>query len=474
MKTQRKQDIYEKLYQMKTCVKNERETLQDRILLSHYRYLTKEIPEGTVWTDALQTALREHEQVIIEPSEEAYLIDHTVVIPSGRRIEAEGAVIRLTADCELLMLRNEHTLDGTHMPIDRENPDRNISIHGGRWEESRTKREGYGQSGRYVPHMENDKERPFYGVSTCMLFNHIENLMLSDMTFAHTAGFAVQIGDLTNGVFENISFDSCYADGLHINGGSENLYISDIAGEVGDDLVALNAYDWQDSSVNFGAIKTVVCQNLTLSKTSRYKAIRMEPGVYRYDDGSTVDCGLFDIIMKNVRGIRTFKMYLQTPTYALHEKPEWGEIGSADNVFFEDIALDLVAPIDNFGSYKTQDPQRGAFGAFELGAKIGYLSFENIDLILHPEEWKYGYLLTIGPKSVCIKGKEIFDPYISSFVGTLEFKNIRINGENPEQPLHFMREIAFDDINRDGNSTGKGEIGTVIWDGLCLKQEDFL
>ncbi|MBQ8497781.1 MAG: hypothetical protein IJ489_10065 [Clostridia bacterium] len=469
MKTQIKQTIYEKLYQMKTCVEREIETLRDSVLLSQYRYLTKETSEGTVWTDALQTALREHERVIIEPSEEAYLIDYTVVIPSGRHIEAEGAVIRLTAGCDLLMLRNENTLDGTHMPIDRTNPDRNISIHGGRWEESHTKRAGYGVSGRYAPHIEHDENRVFFGVSTCMLFNHMENLMLSDMTFAHTAGFSVQIGDLVNGVFENISFESCYADGLHINGGTKNLYISDIAGEVGDDLVALNAYDWQNSSVNFGAIETVLCKNLTLSETSRYKAIRMEPGVYRYDDGSTVDCGLFDIVMKNIKGIRTFKMYLQTPPYALGEKPEWGDVGSVNNVFFEDIALDLVAPIDNFGSYRMQDPLRGAFGAFELGAKIGYLSFENMDLTLHPEEWKYGYFLTIGPKSLCANGKEIFDPYVSSFAETLEFENIRINGENPEEPLAFIKEIAFDDINGDGNSTGKGEIGTILWDGLHIK-----
>ena len=469
MKTRIKREIYQTAAAMKKHVADKTASLQDAVTLSTYSHLTKKTAEGTVWTRALQTALREHKTVIIEPSDEVYFIDGTVTIPSDRRIEAVGATVRLTADCELLMLRNEHTRDGTHMPIDRTDKDSNISIHGGRWEESRTKRAGYGASGRYVPRLEDDARRPFYGVSTCMLFNHMENLMLSDMTFAHTAGFAVQIGDLTNGVFENISFESCYADGLHINGGTKNLYISDIAGEVGDDLVAFNAYDWQDSSVNFGAIETVFCQNLTLSKTSRYKAIRMESGIYRYDDGSTVDCGLFNMIVKNVQGIRTFKLYLQTPPYALGEEPEWSGIGAIDHIFFEDISIDLAAPIDNFGSYKAQDPIRGAFGAFELGAKIGYLSFENIDLILYPEEWRYGYLLTIGPKSVCINGKEFFDPYVSSFAETLEFENIRINGEDPERPLRFIKEIAFDDINGDGRSTGNGEIANIVWNGSKIK-----
>ena len=242
-----KSEIYGILSEMKQSVSEKTEMLRDTVSLSAYIHLTRETTEGTVWTDALQTALCEHETVVIEPSEKPYLIDKTVVIPSNRRIEAMDATVRLTADCDLLMLRNEHTQDGTQNPIDSQNRDDNISIHGGRWEEPRTARAGYGATGRYAPRTEHDENRAFFGVSTCMLFNNIKNLSLSDMTFSHTAGFAVQTGDLENGVFERITFDSCYADGLHINGGSKNLYISDIAGEVGDDLVALNMYDWQNS-----------------------------------------------------------------------------------------------------------------------------------------------------------------------------------------------------------------------------------
>ena len=472
MKKQMKQAIENTLINMKNHMESLAQTMDDAVYLSAYRRFTKESAEGTIWTKALQLALDDHQTVIIEPSEDVYFLDSTVVIPLGRKIEATGAVIRLTADCDLLMLRNEHTKDGTHMPIDRTDADKNIVIHGGRWEESRVKRAGYGISGRYAPKTENDKKRPFYGVSTCMLFNNVENPMLSDMTFANTAGFAVQIGDLKNGVFERISFAHCYADGLHINGGSENLFISDIEGEVGDDLVALNAYDWQDSSVNFGPIKTVWCRNLTLSATSRYKAIRMEPGLYRYDDGSTTDCGLFNIIFQNVKGIRTFKMYLQTPPYVLGENPEWGDVGSIDHLFFEDVSIDLRGPIDNFGAYRAQDAIRGAFAAFELNAKIGYLSFENVDVTLYPDEWKYGYLLCIGPKSTCVNGKEIFDPYLSGFADTLAFSDVRINGENPADPLPWIREIAFDDINGDGHSTGKGEIHRIIWNGTTIRSED--
>ena len=468
METQ-KQKIYDSLLPMKQKREKEISVLNDTVSLSSYRKLTRKTEEGTLWTQALQTALLEHEHIIIEPSEEVYFLDNTVFIPSNRHIEAKGATIRLSKDCKVLMLRNENTRDGTHFPIKSDKKDRNISIHGGRWEESNCKRLGYGASGRYTPVSDDDENRDFYGVSTCMLFNNIEGLSLSDMTFAHTAGFAVQIGDTQNAVFENISFISCYADGLHINGGSQNLYISNIKGEVGDDLVALNAYDWLNSSVNFGEIRNVVCEHLYLAKTGRYKAIRIEPGVYRYDDGSTVDCGIFDTVIKDVRGIRTFKLYMQTPPYRLGESPEFGKIGSLNNLFFEDIEIDLTAPIDNFGPYKAQDPLLGNFAAFELGAEVGCIFFENIKLILHRDEWKYSYLVCIGPKSSYVNGKECFDPYLSSHAQTLIFKDISVNGKPAKDILPLIRKIKFDDVNRDGFSTGKGTVGSIIYNGISVK-----
>ena len=463
MKNTEKQHICDNILLMKQKIKEENSVSKNTVSLSAYRLLTKETEEGIIWTKALQTALLEHERVIIEPSEKIYFLDNTVWIPSGRQIEATGATIRLCKDCNVLMLRNEHTKDGTSAPIDRSEQDKNIAIHGGRWEESHTKRAGYGLSGRYAHPCEDDENREFYGVSTCMLFNNMENLSLSDMTFANTAGFAVQIGDIQNVVIENIDFVSCYADGLHINGGSRNLFISNISGEVGDDLVALNAYDWRNSSVNFGEIRNAVCEHLFLSESSRYKAIRMEPGVYRYADGSTVDCGIFDTVVRDVHGIRTFKLYLQTPPYLLGESPEWGETGSINNLFFEDIDMDLAAPIDNFGPYKAQDPLLGNFAAFELGAQIGCISFENIRLTLHREKWKYSYLVCIGPKSSCINGKECFDPYLSSHAQTLLFKDISVNGEPVKDIRPLIREIEFNDVNKDGFSTAKGTVGTISY-----------
>ncbi len=462
----KKVQIYASLERMAEENRAAQEKLTKAASLTEYRSLVKpgmqdETPVA-VWSDAFQTALDGNEIVRIPASAEPYYIDRPILIPSDRRIEAEdGAVIRLLKGVRTLMFRNVHTADGTHAPISADVRDRNIAICGGRWEESLTGRAGYGRSGMY------DTERSFYGVSTCMFFNNMDGLTLKNMTFAHCGGFAVQTGDLTNVDVDNITFERCYADGLHLNGNTENVRITNVRGQVGDDLVALNMYDWQNSSVDFGPMKTVLCENLELSADSGYKAMRIEPGVYYYADSSSVDCGLYDAIIKNVRGINTFKLYYQTPAYKIvGGEPERGGPGSGDYLFFEDITIDLNSPIDGFREYRESDPVRGAFAGFEFGANIGHLFFENIDLTLYPEKYPLSYLFCVGPKS-CVTNDgavEVFDPYVSCEVGTVELKNIRVNGEEPDDIAPYIRAVSFENINNDNRSTGSGTIACVKYE----------
>ncbi len=488
-----KQAVRERIFSSLTAMKAEVETVSaaftDRVSLTAYAALCRKTECGTVWTEALRAAVHEHAVVVIPPAEEIYYIDSTVTLPSNTRIEAHGASIFLTPDCDLLMLRNEHTVDGTHAPVPADTVyDRNIAIVGGTWGESRTMRGGYGASGRLVPRKPgadphvDDTDRAYYGVSTLFLFLCAENVLLSDLTFVHTAGFSVQTGYVRNCVIEKIRFEGCFADGLHLNGCSENLYIRDVSGEVGDDLVALNMYDWQNSSVAFGPTKNVYCEGLHLAPSSPYKALRILPAIYFYDDNSNVDCGLFDAVIRNVTGIVTFKMYLQTPPYRIGvEMPEHGAVGSSDNLFFEDIVIDLDRPIDPFPCYMNADPVRGAFGAFEFNANMGYVSFEDIDITMYPDRFPNSYLATVGPKSfaadvglqndpnvsphareIVTMGTEVFDPYVSCVVDTVALKDIRVNGDRCQNPAALLHATTFDDINRDGMSTGSGKIEQIL------------
>ena len=447
-----RQQIENKLAAARETALNLAGTLTDRTSLLDYASLVRTVNGIEIWTEALRRAVSEHEIIVIPPRDEPYYIDGTVVLPSDRRIEASGSTLKLTPDCDVLMFITASAADGTHAPIDRNlnPPVHNISIHGGKFEESRTRRGGYGTSGK------NDHERSMHGISTLFYLGNAENIMMTDVTIAHTAGFAVQTGNVIGAFFENIRFEHCYADGLHINGNTENLLCRNISGQVGDDIVALNAYDWQNSSVNFGPIVTVLCENLELSADSPYKAIRIEPGRYWYDDGLGVDCALKNAILRDIRGIRTFKLYYQTPPYRIGGKPERGDVGSADNLFFEDITIDLSEPIDGFDVYKNSDPVRGCFAAFELGADIGYMRLENIRINLYKGKFPYSCLVCCGPKSVLKGGTEIFDPYLSSRVRRLDLKAITVNAVPAETAEGLTREIVFDDVDHDDNSTARG------------------
>ena len=427
--------------------------------ITEYIHLTKTDECGKViWSEAFQAALNENEAVFIPESTTAYYIDRTIVIPSNRTIKADkNAVICQTENIKVLMFRNEHNVDGTHFMPKGTKKDCNITIIGGRWEESYRQRLGYGSSGMY------DEERSFFGVSACMLFNNIENLYLSDMVFAHTAGFAVQIGEVDNAVFENISFDDCYADGLHLNGNTENIVIRNISGMVGDDLVALNMYDWQHSSVNFGPMKNVLCEKLRPSENSPYKAMRIQPGMYYFDDGTDVDCSVNNLIVRDVKEINTFKMYFQTPAYKIGESPEKGDVGSGDNIFFEDIEIDLKQPMDYMPVYIESDPVKGNFGAFEIGANIGNIYFESVNAKIYNDKYPLSGLISVGPKSAPLgDDKEIFDPYLSSSVKNIHYKNIVINNKKIDDLKPFIRTSNFVDINKDGHSTAKGEVKNII------------
>ena len=455
MKQQIKQEIFDVTLQAKK--RNERiaATLSDQVSLEAYRHLVRQESYGTIWTEAFQTALQEHEIIVIPASKEVYWLDQTIVIPSNRRIEAAGATIRMAAECEVIMLRNEHTHDGTFEPIAGEDCDENISIQGGCWEECSTER----GIRKYA-----ENAVGFHGVQTLMLFNNLKHLTISNVTFVRAKSFAVQVGDLTDGVFENFFFIGCFADGLHVNGNSKNLWIRNFSGHVGDDLVALNMYDWLGSSINYGPACNIFCEEIHSAPDSKAKAMRLQPGKFEFRNGQIVDCRLENVYIRKVSGIFEYKLYWQTPPYRLGEKPEGAGVGSANNIFYEDIHV-----LSNREWYPVDDPITGYFGMFFLNSNIGYISIENIEYIRRPDESPRSFLVAVGPMSCRKADVEIFDPYAESVVETLELENIRIDGKRAEKIDEILHEISFDDVNQDGFSSGKGTVKCIILDGKQVK-----
>ena len=310
-----------------------------------------------------------------------------------------------------------------------------------------------------------DKENSMPGISACMAFTNVISLTLSDITIIRAGGFGIQVGNLTDGIIENIIFENTVADGVHINGNTKNVIVKNISGSVGDDIVALNMYDWAASSVCFGPIENLLCENITLSTEGRYKAIRILPGKYFYSDGTFSDCYIKDVIIKCVRGVNTFKLYFQTPPYKIDEKAEVGESGWGDNLFIEDVVLDLYKPIDAFDEYLKGDGILGTFAAFEFGSRLGRVELSDIKLSIYKDKYPLSYFASIGPKSIRRDGKEIFDPYINSSLTELVIKNVLVNdiplsSENSEKYIH---EIVFDNLYEEGKERSCGKIEKLIF-----------
>ena len=159
--------------------------------------------------------------------------------------------------------------------------------------------------------------------------------------------------------------------------------------------------------------------------------------------------------------ITTYKLYCQTPLYPIGGEPENGGTGSTDDLYFEEISVDLDAPLDKFREYMVGDPVKGSFAAFEVGANVGCVTLENIRLTVDKEKWPMGFLLCAGPKTVRAGGLEFFDPDFSCVVGEVILADVTCNGSADFDPADYVHAITFEDIYADGRSSGHGKIGKI-------------
>ncbi len=426
---------------------------KDKICLSELAgFAVNAYKDGKIWSEAFNRAIENYKKIVIPAGK--YFVDKTIIVKSDTELIAEeNAEIILIKGVKSLLLRNENVIDGSDEPIpENAVKDENISIIGGVWGEENVERLGYGESGCY------DEKHSMVGVSTCFLFSNVSNVTLGNLTFTHTAGFAVQIGNICNFRIENICFKDCFADGLHINGGTKNGVIKNLYGYTEDDLIALNAYDWDNSSINFGAIENVTVSGVKCSSGGNvHKSIRIQPGVYPYKNGEKEDCFVKNLTIKNVSGVACFKMYLQTPAYTSVPEKNVG-VGRMENIVFEDISADTSEPVDKQTNYLSGNPVTGNFATFEVGSNVKNLVFRNVATVLNRKKYPNSFFMTIGPKSQYIAEKklELFDPYVTCEVSEVSFENISVNGEKTDDLSGFIKEISFGELYPSPLPFGKG------------------
>lgn len=429
-----------------------------KINLSELEYLAvTPYKNGKIWSEAFSFALKNYEDIIIPAGK--YYVDKSLVVPQNRGIIAdENAEIILIKGVKSLLLRNENVIDGSDKPIPKTAvKDENISITGGIWGEENDERLGYGKSGCF------DENNSMAGVSTCFLLSNVKNLTLKNLTFRHTAGFAIQMGNISNFAVENICFDVCYADGLHINGGTENGTVKNLYGHTEDDLIALNAYDWDNSSINFGKIENLVVDGVKCDVGGNvHKSIRIQPGIYPYKSGEKEDCFVKNLTIKNVSGVACFKMYLQTPAYTTFPEKNVG-VGRMENILFENISADTSEPVDKQPNYLSGNTVTGNFATFEIGSDVKNLTFNNVKTVLNKAKYPNSYFIAVGPKTQYIAEKklELFDPYVCCTIQRINFENVYINNEKKDDLTGFIKEISYDNLYPSALPFGKGKIISV-------------
>ena len=429
--------------------------LADRVSVLDYAVRVRRTNDVEVWSDAIAAALAEHEIVVL-PGGRTYAIDRTIVMPSNRRLVAEGATVRLLAPAEVFV-RTATDVDGTLAPATKPRGD-NISVVGGLWRDWFTaRRQGV------VPPPPIGR---FHGMRAAFYLGNADHVAIEDVTVENAGGFGVQIDNADAVRLSGIRFARCRADGIHVDGNVSRIWIRDVRGEVDDDFVAFNGYDWLLGSVNFGPQRDVLCEDIVPVDDIRrgYPSIRLLQGVFRYADGSKVDCRLSNAVFRNIRKVLTFKAYLHTQFFVIGEEPEFSEVGTIENIWFDDIEIDLVRPIDGkercgLTAYSESDQVRGHFAAFEFGTNADGVHFRNVKVRLHPDKWPLSHFMTVGPKSATFRregdGKlvEVFDPGVTCRVRNVTLENVSVEGAPSGSHFH---ETKFDNINRDGRSSGRG------------------
>ena len=102
---------------------------------------------------------------------------------------------------------------------------------------------------------------------------------------------------------------------------------------------------------------------------------------------------------------------------------------------------------------------------FHINSNIGCLSLEDIRATRPENDNTNNSLIAVGPLGHLNGQVEVFDPYASATVDTLELTNISINGEKISDAGCLVKIVEFDDVNKDGFSSGKGKINHIILDG---------
>ncbi len=418
-----------------------------------------------IYGDAIQSALDKYKCIEI-PKRESMYLEKPIIMKSGFRLKLDRYQhIANMPDLRTCLIRNESIINAETKRAVHENFDTDISVDGGIWDGGLKDTDG--EDKRLATGL-----TPEYKCAlSVMIFVNIENLVVRNAEFKNGGiNYAVQLGSIKHFHISNLTYIRYGRDGVHVNGPASYGEICNLCGEdMGDDIVALNAWDWDTSAITFGTIEKMYVHD---NKTTNNE-LRLLPGRKVYEN-DFVDCDIRDCILERLSGIYTFKLYCQPNIFnaeieGYHDVS--GTVGNIYNVWFKDIDID-----ENKSSGFHGLPVNGIF---DICSDCHDLHFENINVLSAMEdvEKRKMKFVSVGPLSAVWKNGsenpddwgEVFDPDAVCHVENLYFKNITFKDGKATAKEQLTKEIQMH-INPDYPSstprggTGYGKLGKIYID----------
>jgi hypothetical protein len=416
--------------------------------------------EAEIWTDAIQAALNENPTAYVPHRPRPYYIDRPLILRSGHRLcLAPRAEIRLKPGANCCMVRNEHLLNGQTGAVTlTDSADHDIVITGGIWTTLATTPSQ--PNGNVQGYAFPGGSPPANGV---VVLSHVRRVRVTDLTLRQCRYHGVQFSNCSSFLVDRIRFEDHRRDGVHVNGPASYGVIQDIRnvhGVMGDDLIALNAWDWKNTVMTFGPIHHVLVEGIAGEAGAAphgpegRSEIRLLAGTKRFDDGRTLDCNIERCVIRSVTGIHTFKMYDQ-PNLELGRDRDFADpIGTMKDLTFGDLRIDR--------------PTGGAL--FQIHSNVSGMTVHDVALGFDPTSAPGGpwVLVQVGPISMTCKINpndpaswvEVFSPDKDCVVEALRVSGVTAQGR-PLNQGSLVRAIR-QSLNRDypkttpRGGTGKG------------------
>lgn len=405
-----------------------------------------------VWTETFQADLDADGVLHIPARARPYYIDGPLVMKSGQKLTADAkAEIRLKPGTNTCMVRNEHVATLNTKPVPPDQPlDTDIRIEGGIWTTLAVTRAESNGNTRGA----SSRQNAAFGTHGVLLLQNVRGVSVKNVIMRQSRPFGVHLANAHEFTVENITLENHGRDGVHVNGPASDGVIRGVRGDPHDDNVALNAWEWKNYAPSYGAIERIVIEDITGAPEDvpAANSIRLLPGVKRFDDGTTLDCSIGDITLRNITDIRDFKLYDQ-PNLELGRANDFSVgIGTLKNIVFENLTFHRP-------------------GSIQVHANTNGLSIRDASLLFAlPAGF---HLVELGPKSATYRGApstdpakwtEIFSPDLDCTVRHVSITGVRARDSQADLPIEQVVKVIKQKPNPDyPKTTPKGGTGKGIW-----------